>query len=194
MKRLFSLLLLSCALLCSCGSTTNYSREDNSEINEEEPNSQINSETETEPNNDVDIYTISDEEFMSQCSEKWHDDIFFSKDDLEGQYVKLDLFIEENYFFTIDDMTSNYSVRELVDKYGVQRDFFKCGVNRPDNSGYMSGQISLYFPEQSGISADSFSVGDHVTVYGKIIEYSTNTWDGYNGCWVIPKRVLNNGQ
>ncbi len=136
---------------------------------------------------------ISDEEFQIQCKELWHDDIFFSNSISKGNYVKLDLFVEEARFF---DTVAAYAwpSSDLITDYDLQKDFFYCGVQREDEYSYVGGQINLFFSNQYECSSSDISVGDHLIVYGEVIEFSTNTADGYNYCSIIPRYIENNGQ
>lgn len=143
--------------------------------------------------NQIEQIEMSEDEYKNACNELWYDDIFFSEDDLTGTYVKLDLFIEESYYFTIDDMYYNAATSDFINQYDLKRTFFKCGVKRKDSDSYVgTGQVTLYFPKECGYSADNFQLGEHIILYGEIISYSTNTWDGYNSCSIIPKYIERN--
>lgn len=141
----------------------------------------------------VDNITPPEVNFKLQCKELWHDDIFFSNSISKGNYVKLDLFVEEARFF---DTAASYAwpSSDLITNYDLQRDFFYCGVQRKDEYSYVGGQINLFFSNQYECSSSDINVGDHLIVYGEIIEFSTNTTDGYNYCSVIPRYIENNGQ
>lgn len=137
--------------------------------------------------------TPPEENFKLQCKELWHDDIFFSNSISKGNYVKLDLFVEEARFF---DTVAAYAwpSSDLITDYDLQKDFFYCGVQREDEYSYVGGQINLFFSNQYECSSSDISVGDHLIVYGEVIEFSTNTADGYNYCSIIPRYIENNGQ
>lgn len=118
----------------------------------------------------------------------WHDDIFFSKQDLDGSYVKLDLFVEESRFYKSDVLMSNTQLADFLHNNGLSRSFFFCGVNREGQiAGYAGGQMNLYIQTEN--TYGEIKTGDHLIVYGKIAGYSTNTWDGYNSCGIIPKYI-----
>lgn len=142
---------------------------------------------------DKDYSILSESDYKSQCQELWHDDIFFSDNDLEGQLVKLDLFVEEGRFFESDAMY-NVTTSDFIKEYDLQRSFYFCGVPRKDDYSYMGRHISLYFTNKYGFSSSDMKEGDHLIVYGEIIDYSTMTSDGYNSCGIIPRFIENNGQ
>lgn len=148
--------------------------------------------TESE-NKSTENKTISESDYKSSCTEMWYDDIFFSKKDLDKKLVKLDLFVEEDRFYTIGTIEASSSLYDILKEYDLQRSFFYCGVNRSNEKKEYAGagQLSLYIPNSY---TDTIKTGDHLIVYGQIIEYSTNTWDGYNKCSVVPKYITNNGQ
>ena len=136
---------------------------------------------------------LSDDEYKAQCAELWYDNIFFSEDNLEGQLVKLNLFVEESRYFNADSMY-NVTASDFIKKWDLQRDFYYCGVQREGENSYVGRQISMYFTNTCGYSAGNMAVGDHIVIYGEIIDYSTMSWDGYNSCGIIPRIIENNGQ
>lgn len=134
---------------------------------------------------------LTEEEYKAQCEELWHDDIFFSEDNLEGKFVKLDLFVEEERFYDAGTVMYNIMVSDFLKEYDVKRTFYFCGVNRKDEiASYMGGQVSLYIPNDFDME---LTIGDHLIFYGEIIDYSTMSWDGYNSCYLLPKFIVNNG-
>lgn len=142
---------------------------------------------------EINVDSLPESEYKAQCETLWHDDIFFSVENLEGKYVKLDLFVEESYFFEAESIYNSLAA-DFIKEFDLQRDFYKCGIQRENDNSYMGGQIKLYFSNSCGYSASDMNIGDHLIVYGKIIDYSTYSSDGYNTCSVIPKYIDNNGQ
>lgn len=137
----------------------------------------------------VDYDSLSEDDYKAQCVQLYHDDIFFTEDDLEGKLVKVDLFLEEPYTFTAKDSYNSQTMKFVQDN-DVQKDFFKCGVLRSaDSMSYTGGQINLFFTNSSGLSCTDYQAGQHVTVYGQITGFSTNTWDGYNQCDLVAKYI-----
>lgn len=210
-----------CVIIFASSDNDRIGKMNNIYTTEQTSESEVSTEYENEPNTSIEIYTtespiletesitneqstedienqikqieMSEDEYKNACNELWYDDIFFSEDDLTGTYVKLDLFIEESYYFTIDDMYYNTVTSDFINQYDLKRTFFKCGIKREDTNSYVgSGQITLYFPNTCGYSADDFQLGEHLILYGEIISYSTNTWDGYNSCSIIPKYIESN--
>lgn len=52
----------------------------------------------------------------------------------------------------------------------------------------------MYISNDSDCSEIDIVAGDHLIVYGQIVDYSRNTLDGYNECYFIPRFIENNGQ
>lgn len=136
----------------------------------------------------VDVSSLSEAEYKEICETLWYDDVFFSKDDLEGKHVKLDLFVEEWRFFD-ENAAYNVLASDFINKFNLQREFYKCGVQRENENSYVGGQITMYFSNDYGYSASNMTEGDHLIVYGEIIDYSTSTMDGYNSCSITPKYI-----
>lgn len=154
----------------------------------ETPDEQVQAEIALET--DVVPAQLSDEEYKSQCQELWHDDIFFSEDNLEGKFVKLDLFVEEERFYDAEMVMYDSIVSDFLKEHDVKRTFYFCGVNRKEEiSSYMGGQVNLYIPNEYDIQ---IAPGNHLIIYGKIVSYSTSSWDGYNSCYIVPRIIENN--
>lgn len=134
------------------------------------------------------IEKLPKSDYKNYCKEMWHDDIFFSKDNLKGEYVKLEIFLEESRFLEEKDMLRD-TVQELKDEYDIQRDFYACGVSRGEDNSYINGQIYIYFSNKNSYKATDYDQGQELIIWGKIAEYSKNNWTGYNNCIVIPKYI-----
>lgn len=132
---------------------------------------------------------LSEDEYKALCEELWYDDIFFSKESLNGKYVKLYLFIEEEKLITADDMIYDSLVSTFVHDHDLERTYYECGVLRQNTNSYVGGQIELFIPKDSNCLPDDFGVEKKIVLYGEIINYSTVTWDGYNECGVIPRYI-----
>ncbi len=132
------------------------------------------------------VEEMTEEEYKEQCEELWYDDIFFSEDNLEGHHVRLEIYIEEGrYFEKFPDQTTI----DFINEYNLKRDLFACGVSRGEPNSYVGGQISVYFSDDYGYKQSDCEIGQELIIYGEIVEYSTNTWDGYNVCGVIPRYI-----
>lgn len=129
-----------------------------------------------------------EDEYKEKCTEMWHDDIFFSKSNLKGRYVKLDLFVEEGRFWSLEQSMASPTY-EFIQKYNLQRSFYFCGVNRQEEYSYIGGQLNMYISNDSDCSEIDIVAGDHLIVYGQIVDYSRNTLDGYNECYFIPRFI-----
>ncbi|GLC79248.1 hypothetical protein [Lacrimispora brassicae] len=138
--------------------------------------------------NIVDNNSLSEEDYKLACKEMWYDDIFFSKEDLEGKFVKLDIYFEEGRFFTMDSVYDS-RVQKLKDEWNTYMNFYLCGVSRGEPNSYVGGQINVFFSQDYGISPDNYDTGQQAIAYGQIIDYSSNTWSGYNECSFIPKYI-----
>jgi len=148
---------------------------------------QADENSETETGSSVDYSKLSEKDYKANCKEMWYDDIFFGKTDISGTYVKLNLFIEESDMFkTIpDDSTINF-----IKKYNLNREFFKCGVKRKSEDSYAGvGQVNLYFSNNNSCDKSKYKESDHIIIYGQIVNYGLNTWNGYNICGIIPQYI-----
>lgn len=107
---------------------------------------------------------------------------------MNGEMVKLDLFIEE---YRIIDAKEIYdtTTTEFVNEYDLQRELYRCGVKRKDEDSYAGGQIDMFFTNKYDCVPSDYNEGDHITVYGEIIDYSTWSWNGYNSCSIIPRFI-----
>ena len=131
---------------------------------------------------------LTEEDYKNNCVELWYDDIFFSEENLKGQKVKLHIYTEEHKFFNLDSIY-NTQVSNFIKQYDVQRDILGVGVKREGADSYVGGQINLYFSNKYGYSATDYETGLELIIYGDIVDYSTNTWDGYNVCGIIPRYI-----
>lgn len=124
-------------------------------------------------------------QYKKQCKILYHDDVFFTKESLKGKFVKLRLFIGEDKFFktNLDSATQDF-----IKKNDIQRDFYECLVKRKGETSYTSkGTVMIYLPKK--FNSSKYGAGDYITVYGKVAEFSTNTWTGYNSVSVVAKYV-----
>lgn len=132
---------------------------------------------------------LTEEEYKSLCNEYYYDDIFFSDNINKGDFVKAHLMISENYYFDADALYSD-SFSNLMDEWSLYRDFKKCSVLRENENSYAGkGKIDLYFSEKYEYDPTNYDLGIKIIVYGEIISFSNNTWDGYNSVTIIPKYI-----
>ena len=78
---------------------------------------------------------------------------------------------------------------DFINEHNLQREFLDCGVLRKDANSYVGGQISLYFSDDGDYKASDFEIEKKIIIYGDIVDYSTNTWDGYNTCGIVPRYI-----
>lgn len=134
---------------------------------------------------------LTEDEYKAQCKELYYDDVFFEDDLLSINYVKLHLMISESYYFKMDTIY-NSSFSELMDKWSLYRDFYKCSVLRQNENSYAGvGKIDLYFSSNYELNPDNYDLGNKVIVYGEVISFSKDYWDGYNNVIIIPKYIEN---
>lgn len=156
---------------------------------ENEPTTQEQPQSETEEY--PDYYDLSESDYKAQCTEMYHDDIFFNDSDLEGKLVKVNLFLEEPYTFNAKSIIDTLTL-DFIKKNSAQKDYFKCGVQREPNSmSYVGGQLELYFTDKSDLKCQDYTTGQHVTVYGQIVGYNMgkNTWKGYAQCELLARYI-----
>ena len=144
------------------------------------------SEEEPEPKEGLQHSDLSESEYKNSCNELYYDDIFFGDENLEGQLVKLDLFVSEYYFFTNDDMQKEM-INDFYYEYNLKRDFLKCCVRREGENSYVGRQIDVFFSEDYRLDYSLFSAGQNVTVYAEVVRWSNNTMDGYNTVSIVPR-------
>ena len=164
----FIVFMLMCLCLTACNETTS---------NEE--TEQATPETKKE-------YT--EEEYKSVCQELYYDDVFFGKKDLEGEYVKLHLMLSEKYYFTSKDASSS-TFQKYNTKYNLNTDFYKCCVLREGDNSYVGKQINMWFSNNLSLNPNKYHTGEKVIVYAEVINWSDNTWDGFNSVTIIPKYI-----
>lgn len=163
----------------------------NTEV-EKDSETQIESEIEEGP--EIETKTeLTEEEYKSLCEELYYNDIFFGDKNLEGQYVKLHLFISESYYYEADALYGS-SYTEYYEKYKIQRDFYKCCVMREETKddtipSYVGSQITMWFSGNYDLKHSDYKSGQKIIVYAEVVSWSNNTWDGYNSVTIIPKYI-----
>ena len=130
---------------------------------------------------------LTEDGYKSQCKELFYDEIFFGKEDLENQYVKLHLFLSEKYYFTTDDYHRD-DFKRYNDEYNLNKDFYKCCVIHKGTNSYAGQQINMWFSNNTFNPSD-YKTGQKIVVYAKVISWSNNTMNGYNKVTIIPKYI-----
>lgn len=131
------------------------------------------------------IYALKGKAYKKKCKRMYHDKLFFGKKKLKGKYVKVKCYLSESRYFQ-----SYYDVPSYLKKYKVKRSLFYAKPERKGKKSYVSGgNIEIYFSKRTKSKYSKLKSGDYVMVYGQIVEYSTLSWDGYNGVAIIPKYI-----
>ena len=132
---------------------------------------------------------LTEQEYKAACKELFYDDVFFGKEDLEGKYVKLNVFLTKKYYFTIDD-TYKSVYQKHNKKYNLNRDFYDCSVLRKEENSYAGkGKIYMWFSDNYTLNPNDFKVGDKITVYAEVVSWSDSSIDGFNELIIIPKYI-----
>lgn len=186
-KKLYLLLCLGFvfASICACGGeqesedNTPSVQTEEAEIEQDEPVQQ----------EEIVIEEPEDEgSYKEICNHLYYDDVFFGEEDLEGAFVKIDLFIAERRQITSEAL-ANYSFEKLYENNNLYKDFFFACVLRENEDSYVGESISLFFNQDYDFAPEDFEEGQKITIYGKIIHWSDNTMSGYNQVFVVPKYI-----
>lgn len=120
------------------------------------------------------------------CAEFYYDDVFFGDNLSKGDYVKLHIMVSENGYFTADAIYSD-SFNSLMDEWDLYRDFKRCSVLRENEDSYFGvGKVDLYFSNNFELNPSSYDLGDKIIVYGEVISFYKDEWDGYNDVVIVP--------
>ena len=190
MKNILFTLIIAAMILCSSCSISKRDIEDDNTISKQtiiEETTTVEEVTTVEETTSKKI-ELTKKEYKKSCTELFYNDVFFGDDNLENQDVKLELMLSEKMFFTSDDMYNN-SIKTLVNDYSLNSDFFKACVKREDAESYVGNSITVLFSDDYKIDVNDYDIGNKITVYGKVIYWSNNTWDGYNEVYFVPKYI-----
>lgn len=140
----------------------------------------------------IDADSLSEQDFKARCKEMWYEDITFSEENLEGEYVKVKLYIEDSGVIN-PEKYYDARVEELIKTYHLDRTMSMVGVYSQDTNSYGSGgDIGILYSSDTGYTGTDFPAGTYITLYGKIINYAVNKWDGHNSAYFIPKYIERN--
>lgn len=135
---------------------------------------------------------LSEQDFKARCREMWYEDIAFSDKNLEGEYVKVKLYIEDSGVINPKKYYDS-QVMELIQKYHLDRTISMVGIYSKDTDSYGSSKdLGVLYSLNTGYSGSDFMPGTYITLYGKIINYSVNKWDGHNSAYFMPKYIERN--
>lgn len=131
---------------------------------------------------------LNEKEYKENCKELYYDDVFFGKENLEGQYVKIHIFFSEYKYLTTDTLYSD-TIGSIIKEYQLKRDFFEVCVLRKEANSYVGQQIEIFFSDNYQLNPSDYKTGEKAVIYGEVIHNATNTYDGYNQMWVVPKYI-----
>lgn len=119
-----------------------------------------------------------------------HDKLFFSNKDLMGKKIKVKVFVSESMIFDGDTIYNNEETK-FIKKNKIGRSFYHVKVKRKGANSYVSpANLNVYFPKKGKPKWNNMKKGKKYTIYGKVIEYSNNTWDGYNVVGVKITKIM----
>lgn len=137
----------------------------------------------------TEVAELTEEEYKELCKEMYYDEVFFGDDLSKGDFVELHLMVSENYYFTMDSLYSD-SFSDLMDKWDLHRDFKKCSVLRENEDSYFGvGKVDLYFSNKYELNPIDYQPGDKIIIYGEVISFYKDEWDGYNDVVIVPKYI-----
>lgn len=135
---------------------------------------------------------LSEQDFKSRCKEMWYEDIVFSDSNLEGEYVKVKLYIEDSGVIN-SKKYYDAQVMELIQKYNLDKTISMVGIYSKDTDSYGSSKdLGILYSLNTGYSGSDFAPGTYITLYGKIINYAVNKWDGHNSAYFMPEYIERN--
>lgn len=137
---------------------------------------------------ETDINSLSEEEYKKKCTEMWYEDITFSKKSLEGQFVKIDLYVEGTA--TIDPY--DLMISDKTEKYNLSSNCSLVGIYSKDTGSYGSGNdVGILYSNDYDFKNTDYVPGTYLTLYGEIIDYGIDYWNGHNSAWFMPKYIEN---
>ncbi len=137
---------------------------------------------------ETDMNSLSEEEYKEKCTEMWYEDITFSEEDLEGKYVKVDLYVEDQGIMD----PYNSLIYDKIKEYNLSTSCCLTGIYSKDTDSYGSGgDVGIMFSDDYGFKSSDYVPGTYLTIYGKIIDYGIDRWSGHNSAWFMPKYIEN---
>lgn len=137
----------------------------------------------------LDMEALQEDEYKKLCKEMFLEDLTYSEENLEGEYVKVGICIQENGVMSTEILYDS-SWMELIKKYKLDKTYCLCSVFSKETNAYgNTGKMFLLFPTDYGNTSSDFSPGEYITIYGKIIAYNVDYWDGHNSAYFIPRYI-----
>lgn len=193
MKNILLTLIIAALFLCSSCSKSKHNVEDNNTVLKQTAVEETTTVKETTTIEEITSKKIelTKKEYKKSCTKLFYDDVFWGDDDLENQDIELEIMLSEKMYFTNDNMYNN-SIKTLVNDYSLNKNFFKACVKRKDVESYVGSSITVLFSDDYKVNINDYDIGNKITVYGKVIYWSNNTWDGYNSVYFVPKYIDKN--
>lgn len=171
----FAIILFS---FVGCGSTST-----NLEI-EENISSNIDSE-EASSEKEFDEISLSENDYKALCQEMFYDD-FFESEVAVGTYVKFYGFTSQKFKYGATDV-AGILVEDITEEYNLEWNCLgSCILHEEtkDDSlpNYFGESVYLMFEKEGTYNLDSFSTGEYIIVYGKVIQT-------VNGVYILPKYI-----
>lgn len=135
---------------------------------------------------EVDMDSLTEEEYKEKCKEMWYEDITFSDKSLEGEYVKVELYIQDNSVIDPYDLMMS----DKTEEYNLDNECCLVGIYSKDKDSYGSGNdVGILFSKDYDFKSSDYTPGTYLTLYGKIIDYGIDYWSGHNSAWFMPKYI-----
>lgn len=182
-KYLLYIYIFTILLISGCGSqpmqTESIHQEDTTSTENIEESEEIPTETVI---NDADL---TEEEYKNLCQEMYHED-FFEKEVPLNSYVKFYAFTSKKIKYGPTDV-QGMLVSDITEQYNLDWSCLGCATmweKTKDDAvpSYFGESIFLMFTNDGTYNLDSFNTGEHLIVYGKIIQ--TN-----NGTFILPRYI-----
>lgn len=188
MKKIIPI-ILCVAVLSACGG--NHINNESITLNTrpDQANILVQTEIQTETKAEL-LEELTEDDYKEICNELYYDDIFFGETNLEGEYIKLHVFLSEKMYFTSNNMLSD-TFKQYDNLYDLNKDFYKCCILRKDTTSYVGQQINMWFSNNYELNPGDYKTGQKIIVYGQIISWNNNTMNGYNSVTIIPKYIEN---
>lgn len=161
---------------------TTYKQEETTEQKQNETETtmqEITTEVATEQQTTV----LTEEGYKNSCEEMYYDD-FFVQEPSVGQYVKIHGFVSGEYRYSSSSM-SGIIVRDIVKQYDLRKEYLGCCVMHEETKNnaipsYYGKSVWLMFPNSSDLNIENYDDGQHVLVYGEVVQTQ-------HGIFIIPK-------
>lgn len=111
--------------------------------------------------------------------------LLYGKEDLEGQLIKIDCYVEDYEYMNVYDS----SAHDFAKKHSISPNYIVCGVKDKKTKTY-GGNFSIFFPSKGKPKESDVKIADHVTIYGKVIDFGRDYWNGKNVVNIKAKKIV----